>query len=214
MGSQKQIAELLLKSGAVKLRMDPLFTWISGIRSPVYCDNRILISHPDFRSSIVKAFAQKIKELQVAPEYIGGTATAAIPWAAFVAYELNLPMIYIRPEKKDHGAGRQVEGFLPSGKYVLIIEDLISTGGSSIKAARAVQEECKCVVTTVMAIVTYELDEAVKTFRESGLQLITLTNFSTIAAQALQRGDITELEWRMISEFRKNPRAWAAEMKL
>lgn len=210
MNKAQEVAKILLDIGAVKVSMDPPFTWTSGIKSPVYCDNRKLISHPKERQAVVKAFADLVSEKNLDPEYIGGTATAAIPWAAFLAYELNLPMVYIRPEKKEHGAGRQVEGDLPSGKRVLIVEDLISTGGSSVNAAKAVQQECQCVVTDVLAIVTYELDEAQQKFQQSGLHLTTLTNFSTIIGLALERGSITQEQSTKILEFRKDPRAWGS----
>lgn len=209
MDKARDIAEALLKIGAVKVSVKPPFTWTSGVKSPVYCDNRKLISHPSERKQIVDSFKELVKSLPVQSEYIGGTATAAIPWAAFLAYELDLPMIYIRPEKKEHGVGRQVEGDLPAGKRVLIVEDLISTGGSSIAAAAAVQNECKGVVTDVFAIVTYEFDEAKKKFIEAGLKLSTLTNFSTIMTCALDKGTISQDEWNKILEFRKDPRSWA-----
>lgn len=190
--------------------MNPPFTWTSGIKSPVYCDNRKLISHPQERSAIIKAFVALYKEKKLNVDCIGGTATAAIPWAAFLAYELGLPMVYIRPEKKEHGAGRQVEGDLLPGKKVLIVEDLISTGGSSVNAAAAVQSECNGVVTDVFAIVTYELEDARQKFADSGLHLSTLTTFSHISSLALERGVISQNEWSKVLEFRKNPRAWAA----
>lgn len=209
MGKEKEIAEILLGIGAVKVKMDPLFTWTSGIRSPVYCDNRKLISYPRERRRIIEGFIDMIKTQKVEPEFIGGTATAAIPWAAFLAYELNLPMIYIRPEKKGHGAGKQVEGNLPIGKRVLIVEDLISTGGSGVAAAKAVQQECKGVVTDIFAIVTWEIEESKKLFQEAGLRLSTLTNFSNIIGLALERGDITQEQWERILEFKTDPRNWA-----
>lgn len=209
MGKAKEIAEILLDIGAVKVKMDPPFTWTSGIRSPVYCDNRKIISYPRERRRIVESFADMIKTEGLNPEYIGGTATAAIPWAAFLAYELDLPMIYIRPEKKEHGAGKQIEGDLPLRKRVLIVEDLISTGGSSINAAKAVQAECKGVVTNIFAIVTWEIEESKKLFAENGIRLSALTNFSNIIGCALERGEISEKEWQKIVEFKKNPRAWS-----
>lgn len=212
MNLESSIADNLLGIGAVKVSMNPPFTWTSGIKSPVYCDNRKLISHPRERKNIIDGFVQLVKALPQMPEYIGGTATAAIAWAAFLAYELNLPMIYIRPEKKEHGAGRQVEGDLPPGKRVLIVEDLISTGGSSINAAAAVQNECKGIVTDIFAIVTYELDEAKKKFTDSGLHLHTLTNFSQIMTRALEVSTINKEEWNKILEFRKDPRNWASTL--
>lgn len=212
MGRAQEIAEILLDIGAVKVKMDPPFTWTSGIKSPVYCDNRKLISHPKERQRVVDGFVDMLHAANLEPEYIGGTATAAIPWAAFLAYELNLPMIYIRPEKKEHGGGKQVEGDLPPGKKVLIVEDLISTGISSLSAARAVLHECKGVVTDIFAIVTWELEEAKKLFLDTGLKLSTLTNFSNIIGLALERGEISKEEWEKILEFKKDPRAWGNKM--
>lgn len=212
MGKAKEVAEILLDIEAVKVNMSPPFTWTSGIKSPVYCDNRKLISYPRERQRIVARFADMIKEANIRPEYIGGTATAAIPWAAFLAYEMKLPMIYIRPEKKEHGAGKQVEGYLPPGKKVLIVEDLISTGGSSVKAAQAVQSECQGVVTDILAIVTWELEESKKTFQEAGLRLSTLTNFSNIIGLALEKGQITKEQWEKILEFKKDPREWGKKI--
>lgn len=209
MESAREIAGILFDTGAVKVSVNPPFTWTSGIQSPVYCDNRKIISHPAERRKIVEGLAGMLRALPGdAPEYIGGTATAAIPWAAFLAYELNLPMVYIRPEKKAHGAGRQVEGDLPQGKRVLIVEDLISTGGSSVAAAAAVQNECRGVVTDVLAIVTWELEEAQKRFQEAGLRLHSLTDFSHIAALALERKIVTQVQWENILEFKKSPRDW------
>ena len=164
----QQIAEALLKINAVKVKIDPPFRWVSGIYSPVYCDNRLLISYPEQRKAVVEGFKQIIQEKNLTPDVIAGTATAAIPWAAFVAYDLNLPMVYIRPEKKEHGAGKQIEGVIQEGQKVLIIEDLISTGGSSIKAAEAVKTEAKGVVTDILAIVTWELQKATDRFQEAG----------------------------------------------
>lgn len=208
----QNIAHILLDIGAVKVSMDPLFTWTSGIRSPIYCDNRKLISYPRERAEVVRGFIEVIKKLPKDryPEFIAGTATAAIAWAAFVAQELNLPMVYIRPEKKGHGAGKQVEGDLPAGKRVVIVEDLISTGGSSLKAAEAVTQECKGIVTDVLAIVTYEMAEAQAAFQSSGLHLTTLTNFTHIMSAARENNVITEAQMLDILDFRKDPRGWRA----
>lgn len=214
MEAAKQIAEILLRKEAVKVKMSPPFTWTSGIKSPVYCDNRKLISYPKERKIIVEAFRRLLYELDLHPDYIGGTATAAIPWAAFLAYETGLPMIYIRPEKKEHGASRQVEGDLPQGKRVLILEDLISTGGSSVAAAEAIKNECQGVVTDIFAIVTWELEEAKKKFLDKGLRLTALTNFTNIIGVVLEKGQITKEEWEQILDFKKNPRAWAKNFVL
>lgn len=209
---EKQIADILLKIGAVKVSMNPPFTWTSGIKSPVYCDNRKLISYPLERQIIVDAFVEMLDEREIEPDFIGGTATAAIPWAAFLAYELDIPMIYIRPEKKEHGASKQVEGDLPPGKRVLIVEDLISTGGSSVNAAEAVKKECQGVVTDIFAIVTWELEEAKTRFQNAGINLSTLTNFTHIIGLAVEKGLVKAGDWEQVLEFRKDPRNWVKKI--
>ncbi len=208
----QQIAEALLKANAVKVKTDPPFTWASGIISPVYCDNRLLISYPDARKLIVEGFKAIMKEKNLKPDVIAGTATAAIPWAAFVAYDLGLPMAYIRPEPKGHGAGKQIEGLIKEGQKVLIIEDLISTGGSSIKAATAVKNECKGVVTDILAIVTWELPAANVAFSDAGITLTTLTDFTHIIGTAAKTGAIKPEEEAKVLEFKKDPPGWGKQM--
>lgn len=209
----REIAEALLDIGAVKISIDPPFQWVSGIKSPVYCDNRMLISHPKTRDLIVKAFAgvleRKIRDGELPePDCIGGTATAAIPWAAFLAYELGKPMVYIRPEKKKHGTGKQIEGDLKKGSKVLIMEDLISTGGSCIKAAKAVSEEGESEVIGVFAIVTWELKKSVENFKEAGIYLKTLTNFTELVGLAVEKGSITGDNLDNIYKFNRDPQGW------
>jgi len=208
----RKIAKNLLDKQAVMVKIDPPFTWVSGIKSPVYCDNRKMISFPDERKAVTEAFKAMIDdkvargEMEM-PDVIGGTATAAIPWAAFLAYEMGLPMIYIRPEKKEHGAGKQVEGYLRSGQRVLIVEDLISTGGSSAKAAQAVRDE-NGVVTDIFAIVSWELPKSVTAFSEAGLKLTTLTGFTDIIGLAKERGDIDEKKYDIVMEFKEDTASW------
>ncbi len=208
MDLQKKIAENLLAKGAVKISLDPPFTLSSGIKAPIYSDNRLMIAFPQERKLVVEAFKDLIKEKGLKPDVIGGTATAAIPWAAFVAYDLDLPMIYIRPQKKAHGRGKQIEGALEPGQKVLIVEDLISTGGSSIMSAEAVREEGQCEVTDVFAIVTNQFPKAAASFAEADLQVSTLTDFSTLIALAVGRGDISQDQAEMVMDFRNDPQAW------
>ncbi len=212
MSLSKQIAENLLRRGAVKVSIDPPFTWVSGIKSPVYCDNRKMISFPEERKAVVDGLISLMKEKGLSPDVIGGTATAAIPWAAFVAYELGLPMIYIRPEKKDHGAGKQIEGHLEPGQNVLIVEDLISTGGSSVKAAEAVREEGQCTVEDVFAIVTWEIPKSVERFQEAGIRLTTLTNYTNIITLAAETGAVPADQLDAVMEFKENPVEWGKKM--
>ncbi len=210
------IAQALLSIGAVKVSINPPFTWASGIKSPIYCDNRKLISHVTYRDVVVKGFLEKIAQLKnetgYEPEVIGGTATAAIPWAAFVAQAMNLPMIYIRPEPKTHGAGKQVEGDIPQGKKVLIVEDLISTGGSSVKAAQAVRSECGATVEYILSIMTYELDEAIKTFEAANIKNMSLTNFTHLIGVARDTGHLPAGDVERVLEFKKSPREWGSKI--
>ncbi|EKD48213.1 MAG: Orotate phosphoribosyltransferase [uncultured bacterium] len=212
----REVAEALLNIGAVKISIDPPFQWVSGIKSPVYCDNRMLISYPEVRDLIVKAFARilsrKVRDGEMQdPDYIAGTATAAIPWAAFLAYELKKPMVYIRPEKKQHGTGKQIEGDLKPGSKVLIMEDLISTGGSSIKAAEAVKEEGKSEVLGVFAIVSWELAKSEENFKAAGIPLRTLTNFSELVGLAVEKGVIAGDNLDNIYKFNRDPQGWWGE---
>lgn len=204
----KEIALKLLERGAVRLSPREPFTWASGIKSPIYCDNRLMIAFVEERKAIVQGFKRMIAQLDSQPEVIGGTATAAIPWAAFVAYELDLPMIYIRPQKKEHGAGKQIEGFLPAGKRVLILEDLVSTGGSSIEAAQVVREEGKCEVTDILAIMQYGLPGALERFQTAGIKLDTLTDYVTLASVASDNGFISAEDLKVIEDFQADPAGW------
>lgn len=208
MSIAQDVAKSLLDREAVKVKIDPPFSWVSGIKSPVYCDNRKMIGFPEERKLIVEGFKKMIEEKGVEFDVIGGTATAAIPWAAFLAHELNVPMIYIRPEKKDHGAGKQIEGHLDEGKKVLIIEDLISTGGSSVKAAEAVRNEGKCTVEDIMAIVTWEIPKAAARFEEADINLSTLTDYTNIIGLAAEMGAIPEDQLQLVLEFKEDPPGW------
>ncbi|MDA1060420.1 MAG: orotate phosphoribosyltransferase [bacterium] len=211
MDVSKDIAGRLLDREAVIVKTDPPFTWASGIKSPVYCDNRKMMSFVGDREEIVKAFVRLIEEKGFDYNVIGGTATAAIPWAAYLAHELHKPMIYIRPEKKEHGAGKQIEGYLPEGTKVLIIEDLISTGGSSVKAAEAVRE-AGSIVTDVLAIVSWEMPKAITSFKEANLNLETLTGYTDIIGLASERGVIPEEQIVTVLQFKEDPSGWAEKM--
>ena len=208
----RKIATGLLERKAVMVKVDPPFSWVSGIKSPVYCDNRKMISFPEERQAVVDAFKGLIDE-KVAhgememPDVIGGTATAAIPWAAFLAYEMDLPMVYIRPEKKEHGAGKQIEGVVTSGQKVLIVEDLISTGGSSVKAAEAVRE-ANGLVTDIFAIVSWELAKSADRFKEADIRLMNLTGFTDLMGLARERKDITEEQHEIVMDFKNDTAGW------
>lgn len=212
MSFEKEIAGILLEKEAVKVQINPPFTWASGIKSPVYCDNRKMLGFVGAREQIVEAFKKTIEEKNFDFNVIGGTATAAIPWAAFLAQELHKPMIYIRPEKKEHGTGKQIEGFLEPGCKVLIIEDLVSTGGSSVAAAKVVREEGGCEVTDILAIVSWEMPQATKVFTEANLNLTTLTGYTQIIGLAAENGSIPADQLETVLTFKEDPSSWAEKM--
>jgi orotate phosphoribosyltransferase len=194
------IAQLLLKEKAVFLRPQDPFTWTSGIKSPVYCDNRLLISTVHSRNTIVKAFCEDIRPLNV--DAIAGTATAGIPWAAWIAMELNLPMVYIRGSAKDHGRKNAIEGSLPAGSSVVLIEDLISTGKSSIAAAlhlRAAEIEIK----QVMSIFSYDFMQARDAFSEAKLPMTSLSTFEVLAQVAYDEKMLDTQSLQQVLEWRK-----------
>ncbi len=195
------IAKILLDNEAVKIQPDNPFTWVSGITSPIYCDNRKLISYPDSVNTIVLGFKEAIewKDFDV----IAGTATAGIPWAAFLSYELDLPMIYIRKKPKDHGTKSQIEGVMKKGQKVLLIEDLVSTGKSSLEAVDAIKKEGG-VCDTVMSIFQYGFPVGTEAFESKKIELISLTNFSTLLDQL----DIDESKKQEVLDFSKNPKEW------
>lgn len=198
------IARLLLANKAVKVSTNPPFTWASGIKSPIYCDNRLLISDPTAVRKIVDGFKTLIEKEKLEFDVIGGTATAAIPWAAFLAYELGKPMIYIRPKPKDHGAGKQVEGTMVGGARVLIVEDLISTGGSSVASAEACVREYDAKIVGIAAIFSYGFAKAQKTLADSGIPAFSLSNFAAL----LNELTLADAEKKMILAFAEDPAVW------
>lgn len=200
----EQVAAYLLEIGAVALRPQEPFTWTSGIKSPIYCDNRLTLSFPEVRNYIANTFAELIKTSYPEAQVIAGTATAGIPHAAWVADKLNLPMAYIRDKAKGHGKQNQIEGIISPGQKVIVIEDLISTGGSSIKAAQAV-EEAGGEVLAVLAIFSYELDRATEGFAAAGVPLQSLSNYTTLIDVALSQGKIAESDVALLQSWRKDP---------
>ncbi|WNS43858.1 orotate phosphoribosyltransferase [Paenibacillus sp. MMS20-IR301] len=203
----EQVARYLLEIGAVALRPQEPFTWTSGIKSPIYCDNRLTLSFPAVRNYIAEAFAELIRTSYPDAEVIAGTATAGIPHAAWVADKLGLPMAYIRDKAKGHGKQNQIEGLIAPGQKVIVIEDLISTGGSSIKAAQAVQEAGGQPL-AVLAIFSYELDRAADAFTAAGIPLQSLSNYSTLIDVALAQGTIAESDVALLQSWRKDPAAF------
>ncbi|MCM3133786.1 orotate phosphoribosyltransferase [Paenibacillus polysaccharolyticus] len=198
------IASQLLKIKAVALRPQQPFTWTSGIKSPIYCDNRLTMSYPEIRNDIAEAFAAIIRDQYPDAEVIAGTATAGIPHAAWVAQKLNLPMAYIRDKAKGHGKENLIEGLISEGQKVVVIEDLISTGGSSIKAAEAVRL-AGATPLVVLAIFSYQLDKGVKAFEEAGIPLQTLSNYTALMDVALAQGTIQESDFALLQSWREDP---------
>lgn len=200
----KQIATDLLSIRAIALKPNEPFTWTSGIKSPIYCDNRLTMSYPEIRNKIAEGFAALIKEKYPEAEAIAGTATAGIPHAAWVAEKLKLPMIYVRDKAKGHGKQNLIEGDLKSGQKVVVIEDLISTGGSSVKAALAVNEAGGQTL-AVAAIFTYQLEQAEASFAEQRIPLHTLSNYSALIETALELGQIKQDDMALLQSWRENP---------
>ncbi|MFA6024139.1 MAG: orotate phosphoribosyltransferase [Candidatus Gracilibacteria bacterium] len=202
------IAQDLLATGAFKISLDPLFTWTSGLRSPVYCDLRALISNVEARRNITEAF-QKMYPGVAAADVIAGTATAGIPWAAWLAEALGKPMVYIRGAAKEHGTKKRIEGSLIPGQKVVLVEDHISTGGSSISAVEALRTEGQALVDTIVAINTYELQKSKDQFEAAGLTVFTLTNFTVILSAAKDLGLIDSEKEMILADFRNDPASWA-----
>ena len=198
---ERKLAKDLLAIQAVALRPNDYFTWTSGIKSPIYCDNRITMSYPSIRREIAAGMVEVIKEKYPAVEVIAGTATAGIPHAAWVSELLDLPMIYVRDSAKKHGKTNQIEGRVLEGQKVVIIEDLISTGLSSLKVAKALRE-AGAEVLGVVAIFSYELKKAQAAFEEAGVEYITLTNYPVLVEEAvaidyIHQDDVEKLlKWR------------------
>ncbi|TCZ72315.1 orotate phosphoribosyltransferase [Paenibacillus albiflavus] len=200
----KQIAASLLKIEAVALRPHQPFTWTSGIKSPIYCDNRLTMSYPEIRDLIASGFATLVQELYPDAEVIAGTATAGIPHAAWVADKLGLPMIYIRDKAKGHGKENLIEGVLRPGQKVVVIEDLISTGGSSLKAALAVNEAGGQAL-GVLAIFSYQLEKGIQAFKEASMPLHTLSNYTALIEEAVELGKIQASDIEILQSWRANP---------
>ncbi|MEQ1849948.1 MAG: orotate phosphoribosyltransferase [Candidatus Peribacteraceae bacterium] len=203
-----RIAEYLLAIEAVKLSPQAPFTWTSGIKSPIYCDNRMIYSHAEARDFVVAALANRVKNIHIPPDVIAGTATAAIGWGALVADRLGLPFVYVRSKPKEHGAKKQIEGDLKPGKHVLVIEDLISTGGSFATTVEALRTEGQCMVTDVVSIFSYDFDAAREKANELSVHMHPLATIGVLLGVATEAGRITEEESEMVSAFSRNPQEW------
>ena len=203
----QQVAALLLQSKAIILEPAKPFTWASGWQSPIYCDNRLTLSFPEVRNYIKEAFKTSIRKNFESPDLIAGVATGAIAQGALVADIMDLPFVYVRPSAKDHGRQNQIEGRIQAGQKVVVVEDLISTGGSSLKAVEALREAGADVLGMV-AIFSYGFELAADNFRKAGVILHTLTNYHILIATALDSGAIKQEQVEMLQEWRKDPEKW------
>lgn len=205
--SAAKVAEFLLQIKAVRLQPNAPFTWASGWKSPIYCDNRRTLSHPNIRTYIRQQFAKLVNDHFPRPDLIAGVATGAIAHGVLVAEELGLPFVYVRPEPKKHGMGNLIEGEVEAGQKVVVIEDLISTGGSSLKAVAALRE-AGCDVKGMAAIFTYRFQAAEDAFAEAKCKLITLCDYPALIRQAVKSDYVSESEVAALEQWRENPAAW------
>jgi orotate phosphoribosyltransferase len=203
----EKTAELLLQINAIKLNPSKPFLWASGWNSPIYCDNRITLSFPAIRNYIRDEFTKQIEEIYGKPDVIAGVATGAIGIGILVAEELGLPFVYIRPEPKKHGRQNQVEGFLQKGQNVVVIEDLISTGKSSLQAVEALKE-AGANVKGMLAIFSYGFAIAEDNFKKAGIELNTLSDYENLLHLAVAKKYVTEEELETLQEWRQNPSEW------
>lgn len=204
---KKDFASKLLKIKAIKLQPKNPFTWASGWKSPFYCDNRKTLSYPDLRDYVKLEIVHVILEQFPEAEAIAGVATGAIPQGALVADELHLPFVYVRSKPKDHGLENLIEGELKPDMKVVVIEDLISTGGSSLKAVEAIRKN-GCEVIGMVASYTYGFPVAEKAFADAQVKLVTLTDYDHVVAQALETGYIAESDVEVLHQWRKDPAHW------
>ena len=210
MSYAETVAQDLLEIHAVTLSPDKPYTWASGLHSPIYTDNRLTISYPAVRKSIYQGMAALIKEHFPEVAVVAGTATAGIPHAAWVAEELGKPLVYVRSKPKDHGRGKQIEGVLKAGEKVVVIDDLISTGGSVLNAVAAVNKAGAEVI-GVVSVFTYQLPAADKNFAAAGLNYYSVTNYPTLVNVAKENGLISEAHLSSLNEWRQDPAAWSAK---
>ncbi|MEL7834797.1 orotate phosphoribosyltransferase [Fodinibius sp. Rm-B-1B1-1] len=203
----KEIALDLLKINAVILRPNDPFTWSSGWNSPIYCDNRLTMRYPKIRKKIAKKFVEFINEKYSDVDVITGTATAGIPHAAWVAENMDKPMSYVRAKAKAYGLGNQIEGGIQKGETTVIIEDLISTGGSAISVVEALQF-ISAEIEAVLSIFTYGFDKATKRFKDAGVPMFTLTDYSTLIDVASEHDYVNKSDLETLAEWRKTPDTW------
>lgn len=203
-----KVAEFLLQIKAVKLQPTAPFTWASGWKSPIYCDNRKTLSHPSIRTHIRQGYVEAILEKFGKPECIAGVATGGIAQGALIAQELGIPFIYVRGNAKGHGLGNQIEGHFEPGQRVIVIEDLISTGGSSLSAVEALRE-AGCDVRGLVAIFTYGFEVAQRNFKAADCPFVTLTDYDHLINQALKLEYISDADVKSLKEWKSSPDTWS-----
>ena len=204
---EQKIAQSLLQIKAIKLQPANPFTWASGWKSPIYCDNRKTLSYPEVRDFIKESFVQVVTEKYGKPDFIAGVATGAIAIGALVADALNLPFVYVRPKPKEHGLGNQIEGEIAENKRVIVIEDLVSTGKSSLNAIEALRNQ-NIEVLGMVAIFTYGFKIAEDNFKNANIQLQTLSNYNQLIQFAVKTGYIKESDLETLNQWRDNPEVW------
>jgi len=207
METSKKIAQYLLQSKSIKLEPAKPFTWASGWLSPIYCDNRKTLSFPEIRTFIRDSFVEEISKSFNSPDVIAGVATGAIAQGVLVAEKMGLPFVYVRSASKSHGLENLIEGVVEAGQKVVVIEDLISTGGSSLKAVNALRE-AGCEILGMAAIFSYGFPQAIRNFTDTNCKLITLSNYSVLLEQALESGYISKKEADLLAEWRNDPENW------
>jgi orotate phosphoribosyltransferase len=209
---KKLIAEKLLDINAVALKPEAPFTWASGLRSPIYCDNRLTLSYPEVRKAVAAGLQQLIQEHFPGTEVIAGTATAGIPHAAWVSGLMDLPMCYVRSKAKGHGKGNQIEGKAEAGQKVVVVEDLISTGGSVITAVNALKE-AGCDVLGVVSIFTYGLEKGKQLFEKENIKSFSLTDFPALIEVAITKGYVSSENQESLLLWSKDPAAWSKKFE-
>ena len=202
-----KVAEFLLQVKAIKLSPNKPFTWSSGIKSPIYCDNRVTLSYPNIRTFMRQAYAESILDHFGKPDVIAGVATGGIAQGALIAQELGIPFIYVRSSVKEHGMGNQIEGYFEKGQKVVVIEDLISTGGSSLKAIAALRD-AELDVRGLVAIFTYGFDIAHENFANAECPYVTLSDYNSMIAEALDSNLISQDDMDSLKRWRDNPSTW------
>lgn len=205
--SALQITDFLLQIKAIKLQPNQPFTWASGIKAPIYCDNRKILSYPKIRTYIRQEITKILSDNFGKPDVIAGVATGGIALGVLVAQELGVPFVYVRPASKSHGLENKIEGVIEEGQSVLVIEDLVSTGASSLNAVETIRS-AGCTVKGMVAIFTYDLEEAKENFKISKCQLVTLTNYDVLIQKAADISYISRGDIKSLKEWRKDPKSW------